>query len=316
MKTSSLLMRCLRGMGKVVRHVRNGSLLERVRWEINRAQISSSKRKWRRLIAGRDHVDYSILKGVTMRLYHDSTLSPMIVAGGYEMNERLFIRRYLRPGDCFVDIGANIGLFSLEAAVVVGKAGKVYSFEPNPKTYDHLQENIRINNLVNMTALKCGVSSVHGTARLWVPADNFDAWSSFGKPTAGERFESEDVPVVTLDEFVQANQLAGCISMIKIDVEGWETAVLTGGLNCLAGSDAPLLQVEFTQQAALNANSSCAELFNQITSLGYTVCAYDHVKNRLDVVEKNLDWEYENLFATKNLERANQRLVIGRRYGR
>jgi FkbM family methyltransferase len=256
--------------------------------------------------------DYRVRGRVKIRLYPDSKLSQAIILHDFEMAERVFIRRYLRRGDYFMDIGTNIGLFSLEAAVAVGEKGKVFSFEPNPAAYARLLENVRINELVNVEALQCGMSSTRGTAKLIVPSDGYDAWSSFGRPTEGECFNSVEVPVVTLDEFVQQNKLAGVVRMIKIDVEGWEVEVLTGGRNYLAQSDAPLLQVEFTRQAALNAGSSCDALFTAIVTLGYTLCSYDTVKNCLIVVEKNLDWEYENLYAAKDIHQANIRLAAAR----
>lgn len=298
-------------VGGLYGHVRNGTLLLRLRsgWKegIRNFQI----KRWQRTMARSGYVDYRLSGKGMLRLYSDSKLSWLISFCDYEVKERLFLRRYLRSADVFIDIGANIGLFTIEAAVKVGKGGHVYAFEPSPRTCHRLQENIRLNRLGNVLTLQMAAADRPGMDKLTVSTDGYDAWSSLGKPIGGESFEVVEVPVVTLDQFVEKNGLGGRIAMIKIDVEGWETSVLKGGSGFLSAPDAPLLQVEFTREAAMNAGSSCEELFQLILSLGYQLFIYETMHNRLQLVPRNLDWEYENLFAVKDVEKANRRLALG-----
>ena len=69
--------------------------------------------------------------GLKIRLYGDSELCRLIYLGNFEATERAFLNHFLRPGDVFVDVGANIGLFTLIAAARVGPAGRVVAFEPH-----------------------------------------------------------------------------------------------------------------------------------------------------------------------------------------
>lgn len=69
----------------------------------------------------------------------------------YEPNETWAIRKILRPGDIFIDIGANIGYFSVLAARLVGPTGRVFAFEPVPPTVERLRHNIKINGVNNIT---------------------------------------------------------------------------------------------------------------------------------------------------------------------
>src|SRR5436189_6431842 len=89
--------------------------------------------------------------GLKMRLFGDSELCHLIYCRSFEVTERAFLNHFLRPGDVFVDVGANIGLFTLIAASCVGPKGKVVAFEPTTVTYTRLVENIRLNHLYNVS---------------------------------------------------------------------------------------------------------------------------------------------------------------------
>jgi FkbM family methyltransferase len=301
----------LRRLGQ---HVRNGTLPERLRasWEASARERGWRRWRWDRDMRRQGYFDHTLPNGARLRLYGDSILSELIFFQNFESKEQTFLRRFLRHGDIFVDVGANIGLFAVSAAPVVGPAGRVYAFEPNPTAFARLDENVRLNRLTNVTTYREGLSRESGAAPLVVSTDGYDAWSSFGKPIAGQAFESIEVPTTTWSDFVRTNRLDGKIAMAKLDVEGWEAAVLEGGLREFAAPDAPLLQVEFTQRAALNANSSCAKLFDMLTAFGYRVCSFDPAINRLTVVPQSIDYEYQNLYATKDHGLANRRLETGR----
>jgi hypothetical protein len=96
--------------------------------------------------------------------------------------------------------------------------------------------------------------------------------------------------------------------MMKIDVEGWENRVLDGASAKLAASDAPLLQVEFTDAAAHSAGSSCGALYQHLLDLGYIVYRYDRAGNQLVPEGLRANYPYDNLYATKHLAAENARL--------
>ena len=204
-----------------------------------------------------------------MRLYPDDKLSELIYCDDFERQERDFLKAFLRPGDFFVDVGANIGLFTLIAAKYVGDRGRVYAFEPCLKTYRYLLANVRLNGFKNVSPYKAALSDETVERHMTVSLDGYDAWNSLAKPIDGTNFSTETVSCVTWDNFAGEHDLNGRVTMMKIDVEGWENRVLAGGYQNLSRADAPVLQVEFTQRAAESAGSSCTALYEALERFGY-----------------------------------------------
>ena len=134
-----------------------------------------------------------------MRLYGDSELSHLIYCRHFEATERAFLNSFLRPGDVFVDVGANIGLFTLIAAAHVLPTGKVIAFEPTELTYMRLGENIRLNNFSDVDCRKIALSDHAGYLSLIRSTDGFDAWNSFARPTMGKVLSEEKVEVIKWD---------------------------------------------------------------------------------------------------------------------
>lgn len=96
--------------------------------------------------------------------------------------------------------------------------------------------------------------------------------------------------------------------MMKIDVEGWETRVLVGGRETLSRDDAPLLQVEFTDEAAASAGSTCQELYHTLQGLGYELFSYDPKKSQLTEEPLRDQYPYANLIASKSKQDVAKRL--------
>ncbi len=299
-----------------ITHFRNGTLVNHVQ---HRLQF-----KWRRYItpkriewwnAQTDYkkiMDLQIQPGVKMRLYRDSDLCRLIYRGRFEYSERKFLNAFLRPGDTYIDIGANIGLFSLIAAKLVGKTGKVYAFEPSGQTYQRLLENVNLNCFTHIDCYQLALSDQVSDLNMTTSLDGFDAWNSLGKPTAGSDFATETVKATTWSLFAQENNLVGHVTMMKIDVEGWESYVLSGATEILSRPDAPVLQVEFTEKNCKAANSSCEALYHQLIKLGYQLFTYDPKSKSLVPEALRARYPYLNLIATKKPEQVRARLQQGK----
>jgi FkbM family methyltransferase len=243
-----------------------------------------------------------------MRLHFDSELARRIYCDGFEENERHFVSVYLRPGDIFVDAGANIGLFSLIAANRVGASGKVYAFEPSGKTFQRLLENTRINDLSNVQCFQLALSSESGESLFYMSRDGFDAWNSFAHPIEGGFFSKEIVQCETWDRFAHSHGLVGRVAMIKIDVEGWESRVLEGARKSLSREDAPVLLVEFSDKAAESAGFSCKELYQKLNSFGYYMFTYNPLRREFIHEPLRESYPYANLIATKKTQDVYLRL--------
>jgi FkbM family methyltransferase len=223
-------------------------------------------------------------------------LSKLIYEGNFELDEISFVNNTLKDGDVFIDIGSNIGLFSLIASNLVGRNGKVISFEPSPKTFKRLEENIELNELQNVKLNNIGLSDKKGTLKLHVSENGHDAWDTFATDINNIKYQNSiEVNINTLDNEIE-NIGVNNIKLIKIDVEGWEKFVLLGAIETIK-KFSPILLIEFTAENTENAGYNVLEIYDIVTNLGYRW--YRYKKNKLKLEEKKKTYLYDNLIAIK-----------------
>ena len=162
----------------------------------------------------------------------DLSLDPMVknmYFGLYEPEVIRVLRRTLRVGDTFIDVGANIGYLSCIAAGLVGRMGHVHSFEPAPRYFERLAKLAAADPAHRIEPHNCACGDVEGSLPLYITNLANIGWNTvvpnFMSPGTVE--QTIDVPVCRLDDFIAANALKN-ISLIKIDVEGFELPVLKG----------------------------------------------------------------------------------------
>lgn len=261
---------------------------------------------WQSLFKANDYLIHQLDEQIQIRLYKDSILAKLIFFG-FEKAEIAFLKRFLKAGDTFIDIGSNIGFFSLYASQIVGNSGKIYAFEPTPTTYERLLENISLNSFSNIEALNLALSNKVGEAIFNISNNGHDAWNSFAEINQIKLQDKIKVKVEKLDTFIENFKL-GQIALIKLDVEGWEKYVLEGANSLLIRDDAPTFLIEFTEDNAFAAGYYCGELFDYMKLYGYNWYSYNMDLNKIDLVEKKLHYPYENLIATKNVNTCTSRI--------
>jgi FkbM family methyltransferase len=296
---------------RALAHIQHGTALRRLHLEWQKHEKKRRSKWWNSQVGKRDYFDAKMDLGLRIRLHFDSELARVVYCDDFERTERLFLDAFLKPGDIFVDVGANIGLFSLIAALRVGYLGKVYAFEPAKVTYERLQKNVVLNGFRNVQCLHSALSDKPGQFPFYVSEEGFDAWNSFARPIAGTSFSKELIECLTWDRFARLHHLVGKVAMMKIDVEGWETRVLEGARETFSRDDAPLLQVEFTEAASTSAGSSCESLYRLLENLGYRMFGYDSSRRELIHDPLRESYPYVNLIAAKTPEEANSRLRTG-----
>jgi FkbM family methyltransferase len=154
----------------------------------------------------------------------ETGLTQNIYTGLQEFSDMAYVLHVLRREDLFVDIGANVGSYTLLACRAVGAAG--CAFEPIPATYARLQENVRLNHLENsVTCLNVGIGRAPGTIKFTAGLDTMNHALADGESDPG----ALDVKVVTLDSVLKDRDP----SLLKIDVEGYEMPVLEGASETL-----------------------------------------------------------------------------------
>ena len=126
----------------------------------------------------------------------------------------------LRPGDTVVDIGANIGAFTVLAAKTIGPSGRVIAFEPIPHTFERLRENVALNSLQNVECRRAAVGAQEGTLTLRVASKSAYA-SAYIEGDRSAEESLQIVPCVTLEQVCRGEGI-GRVHLLKVDCEGSE----------------------------------------------------------------------------------------------
>jgi FkbM family methyltransferase len=145
--------------------------------------------------------------------------------GIWEPHITSWIRSCLQPGDSFIDVGANIGYYSLLASRLVGADGSVVAIEASPKTFLELQTNLTRNRINNVRAVNVAASNFRGTLKVFRGHEhNTGLTTVFYR----EGFALEcEVAAAPLSDIVHPNEMK-CARVVKIDVEGAESSVVAG----------------------------------------------------------------------------------------
>ena len=190
----------------------------------------------------------------------------------YEPDVTKIIQRILEPGDVFVDVGANVGYFTLLGSTLVGPEGKVFAFEPDPKNIDRIKFHCQNNQADNVKIISQPVShaiedvnfyfnkSSSGGNALWNPGEYF------GDPTFNDGFSVMQSTTLS-DEF--AVQGIENVKLIKIDTEGAEHSILRGAKEWLKGQSVPFIIAELNSFGLKKLDSSVNEFIDFMYSQGY-----------------------------------------------
>jgi FkbM family methyltransferase len=176
--------------------------------------------------------------------------------GEWEPSLSRYVADRLRPGDAFVDVGANIGYFTLLASTIVGPSGKVLAIEASPTIHGLLLDNLRRNRVENVEALNVAAADREGSARVFLwPHSDIGKTSILATPQA--RYEC-DVPARPLDALLPP-ELLERVRFVKIDVEGAEWLVISGMREALRRARPDLEIVVEVSPRELRAQGTSAE---------------------------------------------------------
>lgn len=175
-------------------------------------------------------------RGVRLGLHpSEMTYEAWKTPRNYRSADGEFLEKVLEPGGLVVDVGANIGMISIQSAKLVGPAGRVIAIEPNPRIISYCKKNIVLNGLENITPIQTAMGSEEGSVLF--NCDDCDDRS---------RVVSEGgirVPLTTLDKIMEREPNRK-IHLLKIDVEGFELSVLEGARESLKRTQWLYIEVE------------------------------------------------------------------------
>jgi FkbM family methyltransferase len=192
----------------------------------------------------------------------------LALTGWHEKNSSKFIKKELKPGMHIVEIGANIGYYTLIEAGIIGENGHIYAFEPNPKNMSDFKINIALNNYNDLIEFFPFAIGSENTEADFYMAD-FGNLSTFAKRDDNLcDYKVKKIKVVKLDDLLKDKK----IDYFRMDVEGYETEVIKGMHNILSSPEAPYgMFIEVHSELLHKLNSSAKEFLTNLSKYGYDV---------------------------------------------
>ncbi len=221
-----------------------------------------------------------------------------IYTGLHEFPDCALLLHLLRPSDLFIDAGANVGVYTVLASGAVG--GHTISIEPIPVTYARLAANIRINDIADrVKSYNIGLGRANGRLRFTADLDTCNHVVTESN-RGGQTIE---VPVRTLDEVLEGRTP----TLIKIDVEGWESEVLIGAQATLQQRSLLALIIEMNSKGKqLSPNEQSVN--DCLTHHGFQPYAYAPFTRRLSPLTSNNPNESNTIYL-RNIEAVQERVV-------
>jgi FkbM family methyltransferase len=252
-------------------------------------------------------------RSAQLQIPSDSPIGAAVFARTYEPSELDFVRRFLRSGDTFWDIGANFGVYSVLAGSLVTAAGSVMAFEPLPAAFAWLEKNL--SQFGPWCRAENAAVGAQSGRRFLTTKSGLDPWATVLAAEAGVSGNLA-ARVVTPGEMLRNG--ARVPSLVKIDTEGSELSILKGDADLLHAGDGPTFLIEFNEQAASIHNSGCQFLRSFLETRGYTLFSYRRRhwgEPVLQALPSASLYDDQNVVATRDpnalLERLGSCLVLG-----
>src|SRR5581483_216905 len=185
-----------------------------------------------------------------------------VYVGLHDFEQMSFLLHYLRPGDTFIDVGANVGSYTILASAAVGAS--TIAFEPVKSEYEALIANVALNNIEALVEIrKTAVGSYEGEVK-------FSRGGGPGSKIVADSCDGIVAPITTLDTAINNNN----IRLIKVDVEGHEYDVLKGAHRVLSGAEPLVLIVEMIGLGELEQGIDDKMIHSMIIDCGFRPCGY------------------------------------------
>jgi len=194
----------------------------------------------------------------------DPVVCGALALGVYEKDEIAFFCERFRPGMMFVDVGANVGLYS--ALAIKHGCGKAIAIEPHPETFAYLKKSVSANSTSSPIFVEnVAAGRARGTLTLHCNPENKGDNRLYPDPMLEQAYE---VPVHTLDELCEHHQFPR-IDFLKIDVQGGEWLVIEGAAQILARSPGCILMTEFWPDGIRKSGGDPRAYLSALTSAGF-----------------------------------------------
>jgi FkbM family methyltransferase len=252
--------------------------------------------KWRLMQMAKSFLVAELQPGVFIRLADVTLIEEEIVRQGVFERETVgLFSALLGPGMTVLDVGANIGQYTLIAAHGVGPHGHVHAFEPTPHIAAELRANVALNRFENVTVNEVAITDAMGETLLFCTDPGSPGTNTIMHPTEHVR-SSVKVPTMTIDHYLAEQGITG-VDVMKLDIEGAELLALSGARGLLSGDRAPVIVLEVNPRTISLGGSSADQLLRSLHECGYsyhriaTYGAYTHDPWENGFAAKPVHWQ-------------------------
>ncbi len=187
----------------------------------------------------------------------------------YEPGTTNFLKTILKKGMNVINIGANIGYFTLLAAREVGPDGKVFAFEPFPQTVELLKKNIDLNGYKNVQVISMAVSDRKEKSFLALKSDS---GHNFVTSASNKEYDSIEIITTTVDDHFDKNLK---IDLLVMDAEGYEPKILDGMKNTLENNPTMQILTEYNPHTLQIAKTSGQKFLEKLEEFGFSIQVID-----------------------------------------
>jgi FkbM family methyltransferase len=234
-------------------------------------------------------------QGYRLRFHHSNVAMYRWIAPLEQNQDLEFFRAYLKPGDIVVDVGANIGETVLTESLAVGSSGRVIAFEPHPRTFRFLSQNLELNKVRNVEAHNIGLGEKQGKVSF---SDN--RRDDMNRVDGGD--SGLKVRIDRLDNCVPPH---GRVQMLKVDVEGYEKFVFAGGPDLLKRAECIYFEVSSTHFGWFSYTTG--ELLDILVQAGFKLFRIVQPGCLAPISTSFESEHFENLVALRDLPAFQQR---------
>jgi FkbM family methyltransferase len=197
------------------------------------------------------------------------------IFGSYEPFETSLLSAEIRPGMTIVDVGANIGYYTLLFSKLTGATGRVFAFEPEPENFGLLQRNLARNDRTNVEVFNLAASDQGGESFLYLSTENHGDHQTYLSDRERQKLR---ITMARLDDCV-----SGPVDLVKMDVQCFEAHVLNGMLqSMIAASPGLTIFTEFWPEGLRRAGSDPAEFLGRLRAADFEIFFINEYANRLE----------------------------------
>jgi FkbM family methyltransferase len=270
------------------------------------------KIKYDKFAATHKAITYKICNNLDISIYPEGQIAELLYTSKYEYSEINHVINLLKPNMNVIDVGANIGLYSIIADKIVREKGEVIAFEPSTDNYNRLIKNLELNKTTSVVTCKIALAGIDNEEIALRRDPGLGDGERYLDLQKGEKYkrgdskndngDSEVVQVMTLDTYLHKERDGKfAVDFMKIDVEGSEFDVFRGAQKTLIDNPDIIIFFECAPLTCKRAGHSTKDVYDYLTQLGFGIYCWDE-DNKIWVDDPRLLDTIGNVWACRNKE--------------